>query len=119
MTRHVGERLQFPRSRARRGDEDGFSMSWVRHHDRYVDGRLADPTHPYGPAQKPDPACCSHDGQATSHRATQQPQRTKLKPSDVYSAVTFSRYSPPLDSSPFVVVLRRSVCAERCSVRWA
>ncbi|MGC2764318.1 MAG: thioredoxin family protein [Candidatus Acidiferrum sp.] len=34
-------------------DEDGldFSMSWVRHHDRYADGKLADPTRPYWPAQ--------------------------------------------------------------------
>jgi predicted dithiol-disulfide oxidoreductase (DUF899 family) len=27
-----------------------FSMSWVRHHDRYDDGYLADPTKPYWPA---------------------------------------------------------------------
>jgi predicted dithiol-disulfide oxidoreductase (DUF899 family) len=34
-------------------DEDGldFTMSWVRHHDRYIDGHLADPTRPYWPAQ--------------------------------------------------------------------
>jgi predicted dithiol-disulfide oxidoreductase (DUF899 family) len=34
-------------------DEDDlpFSMSWVRHHDRYEDGRLADPSRPYWPAQ--------------------------------------------------------------------
>jgi predicted dithiol-disulfide oxidoreductase (DUF899 family) len=33
-------------------DEDGlaFTMSWVRHHDRYDDGYLADPTKPYWPA---------------------------------------------------------------------
>jgi predicted dithiol-disulfide oxidoreductase (DUF899 family) len=32
-------------------DEDGlaFSMSWVRHHDRYGDGYLADPSKPYWP----------------------------------------------------------------------
>jgi predicted dithiol-disulfide oxidoreductase (DUF899 family) len=32
-------------------DEDGlaFTMSWVRHHDRYDDGYLADPTKPYWP----------------------------------------------------------------------
>jgi predicted dithiol-disulfide oxidoreductase (DUF899 family) len=30
-----------------------FSMSWVRHHDRYDSGHLADPTKPYWPA---DPA---------------------------------------------------------------
>jgi predicted dithiol-disulfide oxidoreductase (DUF899 family) len=34
-------------------DEDDlpFSMSWVRHHDRYEDDRLADPSRPYWPAQ--------------------------------------------------------------------
>ena len=34
-------------------DEDdlAFTMSWVRHHDRYEDGRLADPARPYWPAQ--------------------------------------------------------------------
>jgi predicted dithiol-disulfide oxidoreductase (DUF899 family) len=34
-------------------DEDDlpFTMSWVRHHDRYQDGRLADPSRPYWPAQ--------------------------------------------------------------------
>ncbi|MGH9699131.1 MAG: DUF899 domain-containing protein [Candidatus Acidiferrales bacterium] len=34
-------------------DEDAlsFTMAWVRHHDRYTDGRLADPTKPYWPAQ--------------------------------------------------------------------
>jgi len=33
-------------------DEDGlaFTMSWVRHHDRYADGRLADANKPYWPA---------------------------------------------------------------------
>ena len=33
-------------------DEDGlpFTMSWVRHHDRYADGRLADADKPYWPA---------------------------------------------------------------------
>jgi predicted dithiol-disulfide oxidoreductase (DUF899 family) len=32
-------------------DEDGlaFSMSWVRHHDRFGDGYLADPSKPYWP----------------------------------------------------------------------
>jgi predicted dithiol-disulfide oxidoreductase (DUF899 family) len=32
-------------------DEDAlaFTMSWVRHHDRYSDGRLADPTRPCWP----------------------------------------------------------------------
>lgn len=34
-------------------DEDDlpFTRAWVRHHDRYADGRLADPTRPYWPAQ--------------------------------------------------------------------
>jgi predicted dithiol-disulfide oxidoreductase (DUF899 family) len=33
-------------------DEDGlpFTMSWLRHHDRYEDGYLADPDRPYWPA---------------------------------------------------------------------
>ena len=37
-----------PKGRA----EDGlaFTMSWVRHHDRYDDGYLADPAKPYWPA---------------------------------------------------------------------
>jgi Bacterial protein of unknown function (DUF899) len=32
-------------------DEDGlvFTMSWLRHHDRYADGRLADADMPYWP----------------------------------------------------------------------
>ena len=32
--------------------EDGlaFTMSWLRHHDRYADGRLADADMPYWPA---------------------------------------------------------------------
>jgi predicted dithiol-disulfide oxidoreductase (DUF899 family) len=34
-------------------DEDGlaFTMSWVRHHDRYTDGYLVDVTAPYKPPQ--------------------------------------------------------------------
>jgi predicted dithiol-disulfide oxidoreductase (DUF899 family) len=34
-------------------DEDAlaFTMAWVRHHDRYTDGHLADSTRPYWPAQ--------------------------------------------------------------------
>jgi predicted dithiol-disulfide oxidoreductase (DUF899 family) len=33
-------------------DEDAlpFSMAWVRHHDRYEDGKLADKDRPYWPA---------------------------------------------------------------------
>ena len=36
-------------------DEDGlpFTMSWLRHHDRYDDGYLADPDRPYWPAESP------------------------------------------------------------------
>jgi predicted dithiol-disulfide oxidoreductase (DUF899 family) len=47
-------------------DEDAlsFTMSWVRHHDRYTDGYLADSNRPYWPAQaaavpKATDACCS------------------------------------------------------------
>jgi predicted dithiol-disulfide oxidoreductase (DUF899 family) len=34
-------------------DEDAlaFTMAWVRHHDRYTDGRLTDASKPYWPAQ--------------------------------------------------------------------
>jgi hypothetical protein len=34
-------------------DEDGlpFTMSWLRHHDRYEDGRLEDADRPYWPAE--------------------------------------------------------------------
>jgi predicted dithiol-disulfide oxidoreductase (DUF899 family) len=34
-------------------DEDGlpFAMSWLRHHDRYADGRLEDADRPYWPAE--------------------------------------------------------------------
>jgi predicted dithiol-disulfide oxidoreductase (DUF899 family) len=41
-------------------DEDGlsFSMSWIRHHDRYSDGYLADPNRPYWPAQAADAKPC-------------------------------------------------------------
>jgi predicted dithiol-disulfide oxidoreductase (DUF899 family) len=37
-------------------DEDDltFTMSWVRHHDRYHDGYLADATRPYWPPTSPD-----------------------------------------------------------------
>jgi predicted dithiol-disulfide oxidoreductase (DUF899 family) len=33
-------------------DEDGlpFTMAWIRHHDRYTDGKLADKDRPYWPA---------------------------------------------------------------------
>jgi predicted dithiol-disulfide oxidoreductase (DUF899 family) len=41
-------------------DEDGlsFSMAWVRHHDRYEDGRLADKDRPYWPSEKAETASC-------------------------------------------------------------
>jgi len=31
-------------------DELPFTMAWVRHHDRYSDGKLADKDRPYWPA---------------------------------------------------------------------
>ncbi len=42
-------------------DEDGlaFSMSWVRHHDRYDDGYLVDPAQPYSPPKTTKDACCA------------------------------------------------------------
>jgi predicted dithiol-disulfide oxidoreductase (DUF899 family) len=42
-------------------DEDGlkFSMSWVRHHDKYTDGEVVDPTQPYLPPKVSGTACCS------------------------------------------------------------
>ena len=48
-------------------DEDGlyFSMAWVRHHDRYEDGKLADAARPYWPAETStkneakSESCCS------------------------------------------------------------
>ncbi|MGA2736597.1 MAG: thioredoxin family protein [Bryobacteraceae bacterium] len=42
-------------------DEDGlaFSMSWVRHHDRYADGYFVDPAQPYSHPEISDDACCS------------------------------------------------------------
>jgi predicted dithiol-disulfide oxidoreductase (DUF899 family) len=48
-------------------DEDGlyFPMAWLRHHDRYDDGRLADADRPYWPAENSSTvkasasSCCS------------------------------------------------------------
>jgi predicted dithiol-disulfide oxidoreductase (DUF899 family) len=42
-------------------DEDGlaFSMSWVRHHDRYDKGYFVDPTQTY--VQPKASSCCSHE----------------------------------------------------------
>jgi predicted dithiol-disulfide oxidoreductase (DUF899 family) len=60
-------------------NEDGlpFPMAWVRHHDRYADGHLADADRPYWPAfdaedpgpakrsaaAKADASCCAHENQ--------------------------------------------------------
>lgn len=43
-------------------DEDGlaFTMSWVRHHDRYEDGYAVDPEEPYAAPQVSD-SCCAHE----------------------------------------------------------
>jgi len=42
-------------------DEDGlaFTMSWVRHHDRYSEGYFVDPKAPYAPPAKSGGSCCS------------------------------------------------------------
>jgi predicted dithiol-disulfide oxidoreductase (DUF899 family) len=42
-------------------DEDGlaFSMSWVRHHDRYTEGYLVDPTQKYEQPKSSGGSCCS------------------------------------------------------------
>jgi len=42
-------------------DEDGlaFSMSWVRHHDKYVEGQLVDATQIYTQPKNADEKCCS------------------------------------------------------------
>ncbi len=45
-------------------DEDNLymPMAWLRHHDRYEDGRLLDPDRPYWPpepAKTKEPACCA------------------------------------------------------------
>jgi predicted dithiol-disulfide oxidoreductase (DUF899 family) len=49
-------------------DEDGlyFPMAWVRHHDRYEDGRLEDAAQPYWPAQtNPATRATSASGSST------------------------------------------------------
>lgn len=51
-------------------DEDGlrFTMSWLRHHDRYETGKLADADLPYWPA---DAVRQDHQvGPDTSHKRT-------------------------------------------------
>ena len=42
-------------------DEDDlpFSMAWVRHHDRYDTGKLADPDRPYWPKFEATSSCCA------------------------------------------------------------
>ena len=44
-------------------DEDAlaFTMSWVRHHDRYENGHAVDQTAAYQPAKLANDSCCSHD----------------------------------------------------------
>lgn len=45
-------------------DEDGlaFTMSWVRHHDRYAEGYVVDPKAPYVPPKGSGSSCCSGEG---------------------------------------------------------
>jgi predicted dithiol-disulfide oxidoreductase (DUF899 family) len=40
-------------------DELKFSMAWVRHHDKYSDGEIVDPTASYVLPKIADAACCS------------------------------------------------------------
>ena len=40
-------------------DELAFSMAWVRHHDKYVEGQLVDPTRLYSQPKSSDEKCCS------------------------------------------------------------
>ncbi len=44
-------------------DEDAlpFTMAWVRHHDRYADGRLADASRPYWPLVMSEAAAAARD----------------------------------------------------------
>src|ERR1700685_700239 len=46
-------------------DEEGlaFSMSWVRHHDKYTEGYFVDPTHGYVAPKSADGGCCSGEKQ--------------------------------------------------------
>jgi predicted dithiol-disulfide oxidoreductase (DUF899 family) len=45
-------------------DEDGlaFTMAWVRHHDRYVDGAPVDAAAKYQPPKVLNESCCSGEG---------------------------------------------------------
>jgi predicted dithiol-disulfide oxidoreductase (DUF899 family) len=47
-------------------DEDGlaFTMSWVRHHDRYGDGYVVDPAAEYEAPKGSDSSCCSEEGRS-------------------------------------------------------
>ena len=47
-------------------DEDGlaFSMSWVRHHDRYAEGYLVDPAQKYEQPKSSAGSCCSPDSRS-------------------------------------------------------
>jgi len=42
-------------------DEDGlaYSMAWVRHHDKYSNSQLVDPTQTYSQPKSSDATCCS------------------------------------------------------------
>jgi predicted dithiol-disulfide oxidoreductase (DUF899 family) len=44
-------------------DEEGlaFTMSWVRHHDRYSDGYFVDSAQSYSQPERSDAACCSEE----------------------------------------------------------
>jgi len=52
-------------------DEEGlaFTMSWVRHHDRYEKGYFPDPAQPSSPAKSSDAACCSGETPAVTRLA--------------------------------------------------
>ncbi len=42
-------------------DEEGlaYTMAWVRHHDKYTDAQLVDPTQKYSQPKSSDATCCS------------------------------------------------------------
>jgi predicted dithiol-disulfide oxidoreductase (DUF899 family) len=52
-------------------DEEGlyFPMAWVRHHDRYADGRLEDAAKPYWPAEEASAGPESKSSSCCTHRA--------------------------------------------------
>jgi hypothetical protein len=45
-------------------DEEGlaFSMSWVRHHDKYENAPALDPKQTYLQPKKSGESCCSREG---------------------------------------------------------